>query len=152
MKKPKAILKKTIGIVSIVIVAASVLAAAIYSAFHFSKQDKVEGALGDDLSSSVVGEDGSTKTPIEIIDPDGNYYEKPDAGANVGNDGQIHDENGKNDPNRYEKDDPFGSMDIEENEKNDTEAVVAASVAKQRSRDFISRKMGARKDDIYNCR
>lgn len=152
MKKPKAILKKTVGIVSIVIVALSVLATSIYCAFHFSKHDKVDGSLGDDLSSSVVGDNGSSKTPIEIIDPNGSKYEKPEADKGATGDGQIHDDIGKNDSNRYEKDDPFGSMDIEENEKNDAEAVVAANATKQRSRDFISRKMGARKDDIYNCR
>lgn len=94
----------------IVLLATVFTAAAIYSAVHFTKRDKVEGALGNDFSSSIVGEGGEKKDPIEIIDPNGKQYEIIDAEPDKTSDGQVHDQDGENDSNRYEKDDPFGTF------------------------------------------
>lgn len=101
----------------IVLLATTFTVAAIYSAVHFTKTDKVDGALGNDFSSSVVGENGEKKDPIEIIDSNGKQYEIIDIQPGETSDGQMHDQDGENDPNRYEKDDPFGTFSPEQKDE-----------------------------------
>lgn len=110
------ILKKIGKVVGIAVgsaVGLAVTASAIYWVVTTTKDYDVNGALNNDLSASIEVDD--TQDPIDKIDPDHDKYEKPlpDANANgTANDGQIHDENGKNDPNRNEIDDPYGTFEV----------------------------------------
>ncbi len=100
-KNPKEVLRK-IGKGLIVFVSLVGLATAAYCAWKYSKKDKVEvGALDREPSISQS----------EDTNNNDSKYEKPDNDSK--NDGQIHDEDGKNDINRNEEEeDAYGVIKV----------------------------------------
>lgn len=90
-KNPKEVFRK-IGKGLVVFVSLVGLATAAYCAWKYSKKDKVEvGAL--DRTPSISQSEDTRENDSK--------YEKPDNDSK--NDGQIHDEDGKNDINRNEE-------------------------------------------------
>lgn len=96
--------------------------AAIFSGLHFSKKDDVDPSLDRDPSTTVVVDDEKKQDPIEKVDQNAGKYENSKVDKDNANNEHIHDEDGKNDPNRTEKDDPSGSMDIIEEESKKDQA------------------------------
>lgn len=151
------ILKKTgkvVGIVTGVVIGTVLVTSLGYWAATTTNDYDANGALNNDLSASTDA-DNKTQDPIDKIDQSHDKYESatPDVDEII-NDGQIHDEDGKNDPNRSEIDDPYGYWGIEETTPVDEVEQEQENVVKYQSKSVKSSFAGKatiKKDNIYKA-